>query len=66
MKKILTLGTLALAATMSFAEEAPSVTPVDQCRLALDNAKASLPANAYSAKLTLAEGYGTLSALETI
>ncbi|WP_295073538.1 OmpA family protein [uncultured Fibrobacter sp.] len=66
MKKILTLGTLALAATMSFAEEAPSVTPVDQCRLTLDNAKASLPANAYSAKLTLAEGYGTLSALETI
>ena len=66
MKKILTLGTLALAATMSFAEEAPSVTPVDQCRLALDNTKASLPANAYSAKLTLAEGYGTLSALETI
>ena len=66
MKKILTLGTLALAATMSFAEEAPSVTPVDQCRLALDNAKAPLPANAYSAKLTLAEGYGTLSALETI
>jgi outer membrane protein OmpA-like peptidoglycan-associated protein len=65
MKKIL-LGTLAIAATMSFAAEAPVVTPVDQCRLALDNAKASLPANAYSAKLTLAEGYGTLSALETI
>ena len=65
MKKIL-LGTLALAATMSFAEEAPVVTPVDQCRLALDNVKATLPANAYSAKLTLAEGYGTLHALETI
>ena len=66
MKKILTLGTLALAATMSFADEAPVVTPVDQCRLALDNVKATLPANAYSAKLTLAEGYGTLHALETI
>ena len=65
MKKIL-LGTLALAATMSFADEAPVVTPVDQCRLALDNVKATLPANAYSAKLTLAEGYGTLHALETI
>lgn len=62
--KILTLG--ALAASMSFAADAPSVTPVDQCRLALDNAKASLPTNAYAAKLTLAEGYGTLNALETI
>ena len=66
MKKILTLGTLALAATMSFAADAPSVTPVDQCRLALDNAKTNLPSNAYAAKLTLAEGYGTLNALETI
>ena len=62
--KILTLG--ALAATMSFAADAPSVTPVDQCRLALDNAKTNLPSNAYAAKLTLAEGYGTLNALETI
>ena len=62
--KILTLG--ALAASMSFAADAPSVTPVDQCRLALDNAKANLPTNAYAAKLTLAEGYGTLNALETI
>lgn len=66
MKKILTLGTLALAATMTFAEEAPSISPVDQCKLALDNAKASLPANAYSAKLTIAEGYGALNALETV
>ena len=62
--KILTLG--ALAASMSFAADAPSVTPVDQCRLALDNAKANMPTNAYAAKLTLAEGYGTLNALETI
>ena len=62
--KILTLG--ALAASMSFAADAPSVTPVDQCRLALDNAKTNLPSNAYAAKLTLAEGYGTLNALETI
>ena len=62
--KILTLG--ALAASMSFAAEAPSVTPVDQCRLALDNAKTNMPSNAYAAKLTLAEGYGTLNALETI
>ena len=62
--KILTLG--ALAASMSFAVDAPSVTPVDQCRLALDNAKTNLPSNAYAAKLTLAEGYGTLNALETI
>ena len=62
--KILTLG--AIAASMSFAGEAPSVTPVDQCRLALDNAKTNLPSNAYAAKLTLAEGYGTLNALETI
>ena len=54
MKKILTLGTLALAATMTFADEAPSISPVDQCKLALDNAKASLPDNAYSAKLTIA------------
>ena len=58
--KILTLG--ALAASMSFAADAPSVTPVDQCRLALDNAKTNLPSNAYAAKLTLAEGYGTLNA----
>ena len=62
--KILTLG--ALAASMSFAADAPSVTLVDQCRLALDNAKTNLPSNAYAAKLTLAEGYGTLNALETI
>ncbi len=62
--KILTLG--ALAVSMSFAAEASSVTPVDQCRLALDNAKTNLPSNAYAAKLTLAEGYGTLNALETI
>ena len=62
--KILTLG--ALAVSMSFAADAPSVTPVDQCRLALDNAKTNLPSNAYAAKLTLAEGYGTLNALETI
>ncbi|WP_304039359.1 OmpA family protein [Fibrobacter succinogenes] len=62
--KILTLG--ALAASMSFAADAPSVTPVDQCRLALDNAKTNMPTNAYAAKLTLAEGYGTLNALETI
>ena len=62
--KILTLG--ALAASISFAADAPSVTPVDQCRLALDNAKTNLPSNAYAAKLTLAEGYGTLNALETI
>ena len=62
--KILTLG--ALAASMSFAADAPSITPVDQCRLALDNAKTNLPSNAYAAKLTLAEGYGTLNALETI
>jgi len=62
--KILTFG--ALAASMSFAADAPSVTPVDQCRLALDNAKTNLPSNAYAAKLTLAEGYGTLNALETI
>ena len=62
--KILTLG--ALAASMSFAADAPSVTPVDQCRLALDNTKTNLPSNAYAAKLTLAEGYGTLNALETI
>ena len=39
--KILTLG--ALAVSMSFAAEASSVTPVDQCRLALDNAKTNLP-----------------------
>ncbi|WP_290762826.1 OmpA family protein [Fibrobacter sp. UBA4297] len=62
--KILTLG--ALAASMSFAAENAGVTPVDQCRLALDNAKTTLPTNANAAKLTLAEGYGTLSALETI
>ena len=62
--KILTLG--ALAASISFAADAPTVTPVDQCRLALDNAKTNLPSNAYAAKLTLAEGYGTLNALETI
>jgi len=62
--KILTLG--ALAVSMSFAAEASSVTPVDQCRLALDNAKTNLPSNAYAAKLTLAEGYGSLNALETI
>ena len=62
--KILTLG--ALAASMSFAAENAGITPVDQCRLALDNAKANMPTNAYAAKLTLAEGYGTLNALETI
>ncbi len=65
--KILTLGVLAsLAASTSFGAEKAGVSPVDQCKLALENAKASLPANAYSAKLTLAEGYGTLTALETI
>ena len=63
--KILTLGTFALASSMVFAAE-NAITPVDQCRLALENAKASLPTNAFSAKLTLAEGYGTLTALETI
>ena len=62
--KILTLG--ALAASMSFAAENAAITPVDQCRLALDDAKTNMPANAYAAKLTLAEGFGTLSALEPI
>jgi len=62
--KILTLG--ALAATMSFAEEAPVVSSVDQCRLALDNVKVTLPSNAISAKITLAEGYGSLSKLEAV
>lgn len=62
--KILTLG--ALAASMSFAAENAAIPPVDQCRLALDDAKTNMPANAYAAKLTLAEGFGTLSALETI
>ena len=62
--KFLTLG--ALAVSMSFAAESAGITPVDQCKLALDDAKASLPANALSAKMTIAEGYGTLSALETV
>jgi outer membrane protein OmpA-like peptidoglycan-associated protein len=64
--KILTLGAIASLASLSFAGDAPAVTPVDQCRLALDDAKNNMPANAYAAKLTLAEGFGTLSALETI
>ena len=63
--KILTLGTFALATSMVFAAE-NAISPVDQCRIALENAKSSLPSNAFSAKLTLAEGYGTLTALETI
>ena len=62
--KILTLG--ALAASMSFAQDAPTISPVDQCRLALDNAKATLPSNAYTAKNTLAEGYGVLHQIETV
>ena len=62
--KILTLS--ALIATMCFAEDVASMTPVDQCRLALDNVKTNLPSNAIAAKSTLAEGYGSLSELETV
>ena len=62
--KILTLS--ALIATMSFAEDAAGLSPVDQCRLALDNVKTNLPSNAIAARSTLAEGYGSLSELETV
>ena len=63
-KNILTLS--ALVASMSFAADAPSISPVDHCKLALDNAKTTLPANAISARSTLAEGYGALNQLETV
>jgi len=63
-KNILTLS--ALVASMSFAADAPSISPVDHCKLALDNAKTTLPANAISARSTLAEGYGALNQLEMV
>ncbi|MDO4947200.1 OmpA family protein [Fibrobacter sp. UWH1] len=68
-KKILALGIL--AASMSFAAEAdvasqPAPTASEVCEAALQDTKASAPANAISAKLTLAHAYGTLNELKAV
>lgn len=66
-KKILALGIL--AASMTFAAEtetATTATPSKVCEDALLGAKANMPANALSAKLTLTRAYGTLSELQAL
>ncbi|PWJ62525.1 MULTISPECIES: OmpA family protein [unclassified Fibrobacter] len=57
-KKIISLGLL--AASMSFA------APLDECLAALNEAKATIPANALSAKLTLAQAQGVYNELLTV
>lgn len=57
-KKIISLGLL--AASMSIA------SPLNECQAALDAAKASIPANALSAKLTLAQAKGVYNELFAI
>ncbi|SHK33532.1 OmpA family protein [Fibrobacter sp. UWEL] len=57
-KKIISLGLL--AASMSFA------SPLNECQAALDSAKASIPANALSAKLTLAQAQGVYNELFSV
>lgn len=64
-KKILAMGIL--AASMSFAaEEIASERPSTLCEEALEGAKANMPSNALSAKLTLSEAYGNLNELKAI
>lgn len=65
MKSLHLISVIALAAGISFAEEAASASLSSVCNDALKSVKSTLPANAAAAKVSLSEAMGVSKALES-